>query len=170
MVRFEFGLFPFKFLRPNPYFLQGELPANVKDPWARREAWRSNPFFSLRNRMSRLVPGFTYAVGAFSVYVLYDQWYYSKGPGAESHQHDSNNHHWCPSNKYHIVTLFFLVYMHCHSTCLGTQTNDLSHVRLTFANIVTLWNYNVYKCDGKSTSFNIREIYQQIKLLAWEYI
>ncbi|KAI8923326.1 hypothetical protein BC831DRAFT_501480 [Entophlyctis helioformis] len=87
MAKTEFSLFPHKLWRPVAPYLEGDLPKDMKDPWARREAWRYHPFFSLRNRMRNLVPGLGLGVASFGLYVLYDQWYYSKGPGAAETAH-----------------------------------------------------------------------------------
>ncbi|EIM19114.1 hypothetical protein WALSEDRAFT_49498, partial [Wallemia mellicola CBS 633.66] len=40
------------------------------DPWARREAWRSNPLFGIGKFHKKLLPGFGTAVVAFTAYVL----------------------------------------------------------------------------------------------------
>ena len=86
----EFGLFPFKAFRVNPPFLQGSLPASVKDPWAQRDAWRHSEFFSQSNRTKRLFPGLGLALVAFAGYVAYDQWYTSSGPGKEEREYWDN--------------------------------------------------------------------------------
>ena len=66
----EFPLFPFKLLRPNPTYLNGKL--NQIDPWAKRELWRSHPFFSARNRFLNLFPGLGLGTLAFVTYVVAD--------------------------------------------------------------------------------------------------
>ncbi|KAJ1553367.1 hypothetical protein HK405_008131 [Cladochytrium tenue] len=61
---------------------EGERP-NFKDPWARREAWRSTPYFSASRRFLSLTPGLGVASVIFSVYLAYDYWYQHEGPGRE---------------------------------------------------------------------------------------
>nr|KAJ3418794.1 hypothetical protein HK105_007835 [Polyrhizophydium stewartii] len=87
MVKNEFGLFPHQLWRPKVPFLEGELPPHLKDPWARRDAWRYHSFFSLKNRVRLMLPGFGMGITALGAYILYDQWYHTKGPGAEEAKH-----------------------------------------------------------------------------------
>ncbi|KAJ3148607.1 hypothetical protein HDU89_004705 [Geranomyces variabilis] len=77
----EFPYFPFKTWRVNPSYLEGRV--RHADPWGRREAWRYNDFFSAKNRIRNMTPGLGIATVAFAVYVAYDKWYQSSGPGAE---------------------------------------------------------------------------------------
>ncbi|KAJ3132444.1 hypothetical protein HK101_004601, partial [Irineochytrium annulatum] len=75
-------LFPWTWIRPTPPYLQGSIPeGQFKDPWARREVWRTHPFFSANNRMRHLFPGFALALTGFGVFVAYDYWYQTAGPG-----------------------------------------------------------------------------------------
>ena len=47
-------------------------PQLFRDPWAKREAWRSHPVFSRRQMFARAFPGFGVAVVAFTAYVIAD--------------------------------------------------------------------------------------------------
>ncbi|KAI9097008.1 hypothetical protein DFS34DRAFT_622166 [Phlyctochytrium arcticum] len=78
----EFPLFPFRAWRVNPPVLEGTAPV-AADPWAKREAWRYDKFFSVRNRVRNMAPGLSIGLAAFGVYVAYDRWYHTKGPGRE---------------------------------------------------------------------------------------
>ncbi|KAI8821460.1 uncharacterized protein EV422DRAFT_528209 [Fimicolochytrium jonesii] len=80
----EFAYFPFKAFRPNPPFLDGG--ARKPDPWAKRDAWRYNDYFSRANRVKAMVPGLGMATAAFAVYVAYDKWYQTSGPGREENE------------------------------------------------------------------------------------
>ncbi|KAI8807511.1 hypothetical protein BJ742DRAFT_678835 [Cladochytrium replicatum] len=81
----EFTLFPFRLFRLNPPFLDNAvLPGPIEEiyPWRRREAWRSDPFFSRANRMRASVPGLLLASIAFAAFVAYDQWDQASGPAS----------------------------------------------------------------------------------------
>ncbi|KAJ2655641.1 hypothetical protein IWW48_005439 [Coemansia sp. RSA 1200] len=43
--------------------------ADIKDPWARREAWRKHPAFSKMSQLKGMFPGFGIASGLFAVYL-----------------------------------------------------------------------------------------------------
>ena len=47
-------------------------PQLFRDPWAKREAWRSHPVFSRRQMFARAFPGFGVALVAFTAYVIAD--------------------------------------------------------------------------------------------------
>ncbi|KAI8615901.1 hypothetical protein BC830DRAFT_1120244 [Chytriomyces sp. MP71] len=76
----EFRYFPFSKLRPYVPFLENRVPA-TKDPWARREAWRNDAFWAASKRARAIFPGLGLGVAAFAVYLGYDQWYWTQGPG-----------------------------------------------------------------------------------------
>ena len=81
------GLFPFRYWRPTIPILERSIPDAVfKDPWAKREAWRSHPFFSRRNRVMAMFPGLGIGSAAFIVYLAYDHWYQTSGPGKEENE------------------------------------------------------------------------------------
>lgn len=61
-------------------FFDGSLKT-LNDPWARREAWRNHPFYSIKNRRAAMFPGVGIAAAIFSVYLAYDHWYNTEGPG-----------------------------------------------------------------------------------------
>ncbi|KAI9207173.1 NADH-ubiquinone oxidoreductase B12 subunit family-domain-containing protein [Polychytrium aggregatum] len=82
----EFALFPNALWRVNPPILNRSLPKGFVDPWARRDAWRYHSFFSLKNRVRALFPGFGLGASAFAVYLCYDYWYQNEGPGREERQ------------------------------------------------------------------------------------
>lgn len=69
----EFPLFPHRAWRATPEFLEKRLPANTKDPWAARDAWRYHKFFSTRNRILNMLPGFGLGTALFLGYVYYDR-------------------------------------------------------------------------------------------------
>lgn len=77
----EFPLFPHRLFRPNPQFLEGGLSKDTVDPWARRDLWRHDKFFSAKNRIKRAFPGLSLGMGALAIYILYDDWYQKTGPG-----------------------------------------------------------------------------------------
>ncbi|GHJ84379.1 hypothetical protein NliqN6_0781 [Naganishia liquefaciens] len=52
-----------------------------RDPWAKREAWRKSPIFSNKAMFRNLFPGFGWAVGAFTAYVIYDDFIAKKSGG-----------------------------------------------------------------------------------------
>ncbi|KAJ3290285.1 hypothetical protein HDU76_007411 [Blyttiomyces sp. JEL0837] len=82
MVHREFGLFPFRFWRPVFPILERTIPeGQLKDPWARRELWRSHPFWSARNRVMLMFPGIGIGATAFAAYLSYEAWYENEGPG-----------------------------------------------------------------------------------------
>ncbi|KAJ2126468.1 hypothetical protein GGH17_005038, partial [Coemansia sp. RSA 788] len=54
--------------------------ANHKDPWAKREQWRSHPAFSKMTQFKSMFPGFGIASGLFAVYLVYDHF---SGPKAK---------------------------------------------------------------------------------------
>ncbi|KAJ3397495.1 hypothetical protein HDU92_007158 [Lobulomyces angularis] len=78
----EFPLFPWKWIRWTPEWLERPLPADMKDPWAKRDAWRHHPYFSARNRFLNILPGLGYATVAFSIYLIWDHWNMTAGPGS----------------------------------------------------------------------------------------
>jgi len=88
----EFPLFPWKFFRPNPSFLNKGLPVGMTDPWARRDAWRYHEFFSIKNRFRDAVPGLGIAIVAFSIYVVVDNMFLKETM-------DNNGHHVETSGK-----------------------------------------------------------------------
>lgn len=45
----------------------------MSNPWAKRDAWRFEGEFSRINRFKNVFPGFGIAVGAFSIYLVYDK-------------------------------------------------------------------------------------------------
>ncbi|CAG8549993.1 6432_t:CDS:2 [Ambispora gerdemannii] len=57
--------------KTTPHWKQyNRLPTKkYHDPWARREAWRHHEMFSPRYQLMRLIPGFTWGVAAFIVYL-----------------------------------------------------------------------------------------------------
>ncbi|TPX71074.1 hypothetical protein SpCBS45565_g01367 [Spizellomyces sp. 'palustris'] len=80
----EFAWFPFRQWQVNPPFLEGRL--NVKDPWANRDAWRYHAFFSKSNRIRSMFPGLGIGTAAFAVYLAYDKWFQTQGPGKEENE------------------------------------------------------------------------------------
>ncbi|KAI8322123.1 hypothetical protein GQ54DRAFT_158652 [Martensiomyces pterosporus] len=52
--------------------------STVKDPWARREAWRNHPSFSKMSQLRGMFPGLGIASGLFAVYLVYDHFSHSK--------------------------------------------------------------------------------------------
>ncbi|KAJ1964787.1 hypothetical protein GGI12_001193 [Dipsacomyces acuminosporus] len=52
--------------------------SNIKDPWARREAWRNHPSFSKMAQLRGMFPGLGIASGLFAVYLAYDHFSQSK--------------------------------------------------------------------------------------------
>ncbi|KAJ1905615.1 hypothetical protein LPJ81_001826 [Coemansia sp. IMI 209127] len=46
--------------------------ADIKDPWARREAWRKHPAFSRMSQLRGMFPGLGIASGLFAVYLAYE--------------------------------------------------------------------------------------------------
>ncbi|KAI8899264.1 hypothetical protein BC833DRAFT_385870 [Globomyces pollinis-pini] len=86
----EFPLFPHKVWRPNPSFLNVNLPAGTIDPWAKRDDWRHSEFYSAKRRVARLLPGLGYGMLALGLYIAYDRWYVTQGPGrAEKEKWDA---------------------------------------------------------------------------------
>ncbi len=83
----EFRLFPWSLTTVLPPPLARPLPASISDPWAKREAWRHDPFFSVNNRLAFLFPGLGLATGAFAVYVAYDTWDRTYGPASIEEAH-----------------------------------------------------------------------------------
>ncbi|CAG8702474.1 25614_t:CDS:2 [Racocetra persica] len=51
------------------------MPEKIRDPWARREAWRNQPPFTFRHSIRHLWPGFTWGLGAFAIYLAYDTFF-----------------------------------------------------------------------------------------------
>ncbi|CUM52836.1 unnamed protein product [Debaryomyces fabryi] len=45
----------------------------MSNPWAKRDAWRYQGQFSRFNRFKNAFPGFGIALGAFTLYVAYEQ-------------------------------------------------------------------------------------------------
>lgn len=45
----------------------------MSNPWAKRDAWRYQGQFSRYNRFKNAFPGFGIALGAFTLYVAYEQ-------------------------------------------------------------------------------------------------
>ncbi|CAI2184812.1 5150_t:CDS:2 [Funneliformis geosporum] len=41
----------------------------LRDPWAKREAWRNTPQLSIRNSLRHTWPGLPWGVGAFIIYL-----------------------------------------------------------------------------------------------------
>ncbi|KAJ3125941.1 hypothetical protein HK098_008021 [Nowakowskiella sp. JEL0407] len=82
----EFSLFPFQHFRPNVPFIENAsvspLPIEKVDPWAKRELWRSHPFFSVRNRMMNVFPGLGIATVAFGIFLGYEYWNNNFGEAA----------------------------------------------------------------------------------------
>ncbi|ORY33364.1 NADH dehydrogenase 1 beta subcomplex subunit 3 [Naematelia encephala] len=56
-----------------------------RDPWAKREAWRSHYIFSSRNYLRHGLPGFGIASVAFAAYVIYDDFFASKPTHSAGH-------------------------------------------------------------------------------------
>ncbi|KAJ3027605.1 hypothetical protein HK097_006129 [Rhizophlyctis rosea] len=80
----EFGLFPWEWFRNVPDYVRFADPGpNRISPWARRDAYKWHPFFSLKNRFRHFIPGLEWSIVAFAAYVAYDQWYTNYGPGKE---------------------------------------------------------------------------------------
>ncbi|KAJ1952607.1 hypothetical protein EC988_003460 [Linderina pennispora] len=52
--------------------IENAKKSNIKDPWARREAWRSHPSFSKMAQLRGMFPGLGIATGLFAVYCVYD--------------------------------------------------------------------------------------------------
>ncbi|KAI8829519.1 hypothetical protein BJ741DRAFT_622606 [Chytriomyces cf. hyalinus JEL632] len=69
----EFPLFPFSKFRPYVPFLENKTVTR-RDPWARRDAWRNDGFFSIARRRAGLFPGLGLGTAAFAVYLAYDTW------------------------------------------------------------------------------------------------
>ena len=86
----DFPYFPHRIWRNTPDALEYNLPSTTVDPWARRDAWRYDTFFSTKRRLAAMFPGLGIATVAFGVYVAYDQWYTRYGPGKLSKQ---DHHH-----------------------------------------------------------------------------
>lgn len=76
--------FPWRILRPNPPFLKGSLPSNIKDPWARRDTWRYHSIFDIRNQTRLAFPGLGLGSAAFAVYCAVE---YLLGSGDDHHGH-----------------------------------------------------------------------------------
>ncbi len=82
MVKSDFPFFPSALFQPGLPFLQRSIPpsAALRDPWARRDAWLRQPYFSAANRRANLVPGILLGSAAFAAYVLVDSWRESTSP------------------------------------------------------------------------------------------
>ncbi|KAJ3083157.1 hypothetical protein HDU99_000426 [Rhizoclosmatium hyalinum] len=76
------AFFPFSKFRPHVPFLENRSPS-IADPWAKREAWRSDSFWSVARRTRALFPGFGLGLVTFGVYLAYDKWYWTAGPGKQ---------------------------------------------------------------------------------------
>ncbi|KAJ2479965.1 hypothetical protein EV174_003871 [Coemansia sp. RSA 2320] len=46
--------------------------SGIKDPWAKREAWRNHPSFSKLAQLRGMFPGLGIASGLFAIYLAYD--------------------------------------------------------------------------------------------------
>ena len=45
-----------------------------RDPWAKREAWRKHPIFSMRYYVRHMFPGLGLGVTAFAVYCFWEKY------------------------------------------------------------------------------------------------
>ncbi|KAJ2726150.1 hypothetical protein GGI07_000789 [Coemansia sp. Benny D115] len=61
--------------------LEKAKKSTLKDPWARREAWRDHPSFSKMAQLRGMFPGLGIATGLFAVYLAYDHF------AGKSHKH-----------------------------------------------------------------------------------
>jgi NADH-ubiquinone oxidoreductase B12 subunit family len=62
-----------KLLKELDTFIHANPP--LKDPWAEREAYWSHPYYSFRNKLRFIVPGFTWGVYAFLTYCFLERGY-----------------------------------------------------------------------------------------------
>ncbi|KAJ3064307.1 hypothetical protein HDU98_012271, partial [Podochytrium sp. JEL0797] len=81
--------FPFAKFRPHVSFLENRSPA-TKDPWAARELWRQDKFWSIQKRTRALFPGLGLGCVLFAGYLAYDKWYWSAGPGKQELEYWAN--------------------------------------------------------------------------------
>ncbi|WFD39517.1 uncharacterized protein MJAP1_002495 [Malassezia japonica] len=47
------------------------MPELYRDPWAKREAWRKHPLFSMRYYARNMFPGLGLGATAFAIYLAY---------------------------------------------------------------------------------------------------
>ncbi|CAG86211.1 DEHA2C10516p [Debaryomyces hansenii CBS767] len=57
----------------------------MSNPWAKRDAWRYQGQFSRFNRFKNAFPGFGIALGAFTLYVAYEQMFLKDKHHEEHH-------------------------------------------------------------------------------------
>ncbi|CAR64317.1 NADH dehydrogenase 1 beta subcomplex subunit 3 [Yarrowia lipolytica] len=60
------------------------MAPQLKDPWARREAWRYQTNFTRANRFKGAAPGFGIAVVAFGAYLAAEKFLFEK---KDDHHH-----------------------------------------------------------------------------------
>lgn len=58
--------------------------ANLSNPWAKRDAWRTQGVFSKAQRFRGVFPGFYTGVAAFVLYSVYED-YIAPQPEAKKH-------------------------------------------------------------------------------------
>ena len=72
----------FPFFQPRPPFLERSLPVGWKSPWHDRDAWHEhpslNPTYFKRDWVREVLLG----VAFFGIYLMYDQWDKTYGPGS----------------------------------------------------------------------------------------
>ena len=56
-----------------------------KDPWARFEAWRYQPEFTVRRNLMRMIPGLTWGIGAFLVAITVEKVFFSDDSKSSGH-------------------------------------------------------------------------------------
>lgn len=59
-------------------FRKNPLNNPLNDPWHRREAWRWDPYFSKQNMLRKSFPGLGIGAMAFTIYLLYDNFFTEK--------------------------------------------------------------------------------------------
>ena len=57
----------------------------MSNPWAKRDAWRYQGQFTRYNRFKNAFPGFGIALGAFTLYVAYEQMFLKDKHHEEHH-------------------------------------------------------------------------------------
>lgn len=57
----------------------------MSNPWAKRDTWRYQGQFSRFNRFKNAFPGFGIALGAFTLYVAYEQMFLKDKHHEEHH-------------------------------------------------------------------------------------
>ncbi|PVG01849.1 hypothetical protein CPB86DRAFT_698660 [Serendipita vermifera] len=61
------------------------LAAPLKDPWAKREAWRHSPTFGTVRQLSQMFPGLGLAIVAFGAYLAWESVSGKDEEGAHGH-------------------------------------------------------------------------------------